>query len=180
MKITPPLGASTHAPDPGIIHLELHRLLASVLSFPLMLELITEEHQPSDPMSSLLDAADPEITRLLLSTAVMLRAKDEELGVEATDTEKWRVGRLTQESEKALSLREACNKIIHPKLIWFGPAEGADLGAAPLVQLLGDYRSKEWHAEVDVRRYCRLGALLAGMLGSPPDDEPVRRGEEVF
>jgi hypothetical protein len=116
------------------------------------------------------DYEEELITRLLIETAAMTRMKDDlfeqQHGFNA-ETHKDIVGKLFSPAKSktaaTLNLREACNKIIHAKLINFDVARRRTWHARhlnPKIYLYGERGKQQWKAEVDVIRFVELGALM--------------------
>jgi hypothetical protein len=110
------------------------------------------------------ELAEHEITLRLASTASFLRARDDLWITEAPDHElrKAPCGTLRRDMESDnvvdLTMREACNKIIHASRYNFD-VNGDDpyQYLEPIVYLYGTYGGKNWRAEVDVLRYVETG-----------------------
>jgi hypothetical protein len=123
------------------------------------------------PFRQMLDEHEESlITQLLIETAVLIRMKDDlfqqQHGIPA-DTQKDIVGTLwipadaSQDSQ--LHLREACNKIIHAKLINFdliGEPHAHDRYLQPVVYLYGEQRGTPWKAQIDVVRWVEFGYTM--------------------
>jgi hypothetical protein len=105
-----------------------------------------------------------EIQSLLLSVAVRIRILDE--AYNDTSREKWSltVGRLfsnsTSKSQIALSLREACNKIIHARVVNFCRTDEAEYDEVifPLMPTIVMYGSRSrttivWRAELEINAF---------------------------
>jgi hypothetical protein len=100
-----------------------------------------------------------EVPRLLIATAATLRAKIDD-GSWATNDE--RVGWLSQgenldpEKGEALSIREACNKIIHAKAVRphvVTENDGVET-IGSLMLLNGERGGRSWTAEINLREFC--------------------------
>ena len=143
-----------HVVDQGVAWLELQRLLAFVLADRARVELAGE--RDDGVLLQLFDGA--ELTRLLLSTAILLRSKDERLHaaygadyVKERRESRWSCGTLqiTGGATSDLCIREACNKIIHADTTKF--AEGPD--------------DPEFQALASERCYLLPLVTLTGVLG---------------
>jgi hypothetical protein len=115
---------------------------------------------------------DDEITRILLSSAIALRVIDDRDGgiLDKLDA----CGQLQPDSlsdeAEPLSMREACNKIVHATKVNYdverldgGPVE--QLGVSPpylrpTVYLYGSHRKTTWRCTLDIIRFVR-GATVA-------------------
>lgn len=163
-----------HFFDSGPIRLDLWRLLTSFLAERAFSE--ASEHELDAPHRPLLglysDFADTETTRILLSSAVALRVADDRDG-RVLDQIADPCGELQTDLARPevipLTLREACNKLLHAERINFDVErlDGGDLvqlGYAtflnPTVYLYGTYRGTQWRAVLDILSYIR-GASTA-------------------
>lgn len=163
-----------HFFDSGPIRLDLWRLLTSFLAeraFSQVSEYeLYAEHRPLLSLYS--DFADTEMTRILLSSAVALRVADDRDG-RILDQIADPCGELQTDCGRReiipLTLREACNKLLHAERINFDVErlDGGDLAQLgyptflnPTVYLYGAYRGTEWRAVLDVLSYIR-GASTA-------------------
>jgi hypothetical protein len=109
---------------------------------------------------------------LLVEIAIFVRILDDkfESKYPIGDTVSLDCGRLkTDSGEISLSLREACNKVIHAKEFQFAqsafssakiPNDEAVLYYDPLVYFWGEHGKSEWTAALDVRRFCNTAALI--------------------
>jgi len=142
-----------HHPSTANITLELYRLLSIFLSSRGFAELRQGEGEYWEPISHIQECEEDEITRLLLAIAITARVID--------DREHKIVDLLSREcgtifefgKDKPLTLREACNKIIHAQKIRFDISE-TDAGQAflnPIIYLYGKReKGVEWKATLDV------------------------------
>ncbi|MBZ5554568.1 MAG: hypothetical protein LAO21_17765 [Acidobacteriia bacterium] len=96
-----------------------------------------------------------EASRRLIGLAVMLRnSLDARIGTKSKAV----VGRLVADVSRPsqtveLSLREACNKIIHAELVDLSLGSNEHEECPPLadtIKLQGTHRQKEWEAQIDV------------------------------
>jgi hypothetical protein len=101
-----------------------------------------------------------DIPRLMISIAATLRAKIDDGSWTLPDS-LGSVGwlskgeRVNPEQGEVLSLREACNKIIHAKKVTaqpFSSGHGQVLGS--LVTIYGDRGGKLWAAEINLLAFC--------------------------
>jgi hypothetical protein len=101
-----------------------------------------------------------EACRRLIGLAVMLRGILESRSASSGTVGSWTVTGPGQ-STQPLSLREACNKIIHATDIDL--YEGCDAEHAPLsrtIRLHGQHGKNEWQAELDVFEYLAQATYL--------------------
>ena len=101
-----------------------------------------------------------EIPRLLISVAAVLRAKIDDGSWRVDDDEY--VGWISdgdivqQEWGQAVSVREACNKIIHAKRVQpdHVTTEDGVQSISTIVTIFGDRRGKAWAAELNLQTFC--------------------------
>lgn len=110
------------------------------------------------------------MTQLLIETAVLIRMKDDlfeqQHGIPA-ETQKDIVGAIRipadAATESKLHLREACNKVIHAKLINFdliGEPHAHDRYLLPVVYLYGEQRGTPWKAQIDIVKWVKFGYTM--------------------
>ena len=160
--ISPQEGVSKEGYRPNTEHtaLELHRLLAIFLASRSFAKLRKGNGERWEAIDHLQQFEDDEITRILLSAAVTARVVDDrEEGF--FERVAGTCGVLVEEkngapSEIPLTLREACNKIIHAKKIRFDVDE-TDEGQPfinPTIYLYGARSNgSEWKATLDVIKF---------------------------
>ena len=147
-----------HLPDMQTVFLDLYRLLSIFLASKNFAELRNE--RGLDPISELQEPEFDEITRILISSAVIARIIDDRDNhfLSQNDTEcGWLIEDLTKEEEKVhLSLREACSKIIHASKI------RTDLELNnhksyfnPILYFYGKHGNKEWKACLNIIEYAK-------------------------
>jgi hypothetical protein len=112
---------------------------------------------PHDPVLYLQQYEEDEITRILLATAITARIiddRDDRLRMNANNC-----GELTSDLQRPnevvpLTLREACNKIIHAKKIR-GDLSQVDHKqfANPIMYFYGELNGQEWKAKLNVIEY---------------------------
>ena len=124
---------------------------------------------------------DDLITRLLLSTATSLRVLDDRANGELNE-HALQVGILFKdglapvETGVRLTLREACNKVIHARDVELKRTKLSDFCAylSPDVTLIGrDQRAKLWHATLNVIEYVQEAQI--GTLTSRTRDQGRNR-----
>lgn len=145
-----------HFPNTDVIVLDLYRLITIFFASKQLAELRTESAH--DPIGWLQEYEGDEITRILLSSAITARIID--------DRDKHYLNRLdttcgelvsdldSPEETKPLTLREACNKIIHAKKIHYDLSE-VDFRSYmnPIIYFYGKQNSKEWKATLNILDY---------------------------
>lgn len=147
-----------HLPNMQVVFLDLYRLLATFLASKNFAEL-RDEHG-LDPISELQEPEMDEITRILISSAVTARIIDDRdsqyLSRKGTECG-WLMEDLKDPDKKIdLSLREACNKIIHAKRIRTDlEKENYKYYFNPLIYFYGEYKGRDWKACVDVIEYAK-------------------------
>ena len=103
-----------------------------------------------------------EIEHLMLQIATLFRSADTCALEELTSDQRWNptVGKLEQpigSSIMDLSLREACNKIIHVWEIKYEIIDGDyewNRFLKPIVYLYGQKQGKPWKAILDIEKFC--------------------------
>lgn len=111
-------------------------------------------------------------TTLFVEVAIFMRILDDKFEGKYPigDDVSLACGRLTRGKEKVeLSLREACNKIIHAKGFQFSQSildsGESDIASPifyydPVVLFWGEHGKSDWMAALDVRRFCDVAALI--------------------
>ncbi len=147
-----------HLPDMQTVLLDLYRLLSIFLASKNFAELRNEDG--FDPILELQEPEEDEITRILISSAVIARIiddRDDHFLSESNTKCGWLINDLNNEENKVdLSLREACNKIIHATKI------RTDLGKEnyksfynPIMYFYGKHGKNEWKASLDIIEYAK-------------------------
>jgi hypothetical protein len=103
-----------------------------------------------------------EIEYLMLQIATLFRSADTCALKELTFDQRWNptVGKLEQPIGRSitdLSLREACNKIIHLREIKYELIDGEyewNRFLKPIVYLYGQKQGEEWKAILDIKKFC--------------------------
>lgn len=104
-----------------------------------------------------------EASRVLLQSATILRMLDDESEAEKQERNMFYCGTLeTPNGTETLSLREACNKIIHGRKINFDIllTEAAHESFGPFVYIYGAKGKLAWKAKISIRRYLTFAAGL--------------------
>jgi hypothetical protein len=104
-----------------------------------------------------------EASRILLQSATILRMLDDESEADAGERNPFFCGTLRMDAEEEeLSLREACNKIIHARKISFDrlPNEGQEGHFGPFVYLYGMRGRTAWKATLNIRQYLAYAGRL--------------------
>jgi hypothetical protein len=147
-----------HLPDMQVVFLDLYRLLTIFLASRHLAELRTETN--IDPITALQDPEMDEITRILISTAVIARIIDDRdnhfLSQQNTECG-WLIKNLENPDENCdLTLREACNKIIHAKKIRTDlEVENHKSYLNPMMYFYGTHRDIEWKACLDIVEFVK-------------------------
>ena len=155
--ITKPPFRSSYIIDGNLITLELYRLLSIFYASEKFATINTTNHD--DPVSILLGYQDSEITRILTSSAISARIIDDRddryLGEHSTSCGQLIPDLNNPNSHIALTLREACNKIIHAIKIHYDITELATglRYVNPTIYYYGRFKGKEWKATLDVEEY---------------------------
>ncbi len=145
-------------PDSKLAILEIHRLVCIFLASKRFAELRDDDTPGNDVIDCLQECEEAEITRILLSVAVNARVIDD-LQEGVFDFVGGACGTLTdaKKGESELSLREACNKIIHAQKVRFDVSENEQHipYVNPLIYLYGERNSVEWKAVLDVLEFAK-------------------------
>jgi hypothetical protein len=157
---------SGHFPNTGVLVLDLHRLLTMFLSSKKLAEMRTEEAH--DPIGWLQQYEEDELHRILLSTAIAARAIDDR-DHKFLDNYETNCGQLISDTKhpeavQPLNLREACNKILHAKVI-HGDLDEVDWKkySNPILYFYGSYNGKDWKATLNVVDYVLKYVETIGM-----------------
>ena len=152
-----------HRPNLSTLRAELHYLLATFLASNEIARTAAEEFEAHRLFFDFREMEADAITKLLLSIAVTLRVLDDrEDGT--LEMMSLYCGLLVKDlsdppgTTQGLSLREACNKIIHAKTVEFDRDEtpGAHPHLKAFVYLAGqDQRRRQWTANVNVVHFVR-------------------------
>jgi hypothetical protein len=157
--------------DVQAFRLDLYRLLSAFLSTAEYARL--SRGIETERLSDLaIEFQEAEITRLLVTVAATVRVIQDREGAPAKKFAGV-CGHLFPDVgsklKEPLSLREACNKIIHAKRFNFDakPLPVADRGLPnptytlrPLLHLYGNQRSTEWKAELNVLQFVLANVAL--------------------
>ncbi len=161
-EITWPVGhmREGHVPDMKTVFLDLHRLLAIFLSSRSFAEIAREDID--DPLIELQEWEVDEITRILITSAVMGRILDDRGGPEL-DQKPTNCGELIEDliapgTWIPLTLREACNKIIHATKVRTDLEQDAKNRLAyfnPIMYFYGQRNGKDWKATLFIQDFVR-------------------------
>jgi hypothetical protein len=149
-------------PNTEATFLELHRLLAIIFASKRFAELRNGNGETWEPFEHLQQYEDDEITRILLAVSITARVIDDR-NEKILDLVARNCGKLIEINEKGtteidLSLREACNKIIHAQKIRFdiSETETSQRYLNPVIYLYGERRKgHEWKALLDVISFAK-------------------------
>jgi predicted nucleic-acid-binding Zn-ribbon protein len=149
-----------HLPNMDNAKLELHRLLAIFLSSKSFSDLVKDPTgEKYDPILDIQEFESDEITRILLYLSILARVIDDRenrfFKVLATNCGYLYKGKDLLEKQD-LSLREACNKIIHATKI------SSDIDKSsqpphlnPVMYFYGTDSGKDWKAELNVIEFAK-------------------------
>ena len=151
-----------YKPNTQTVTLELHRLLSIFLSSKSFAELRTGTGEEFDSIAEIQQHEGDEITRILLAVAITARVIDDRQN-KVFDAISESCGTLvdvvaTPGEESPLSLREACNKIIHAQKIRFDLSEtdAHQTYLNPLIYLYGQRQNgAEWKATLNVIEFAK-------------------------
>ena len=162
-----------HAIEPGPFLLDLYRLLCMVLADKQLAKL--SAHSPRNIGGLQGEYADTEITRALTSTSVILRIlfdqNDARLFADLTVK---KCGTLypnylkRKDTKEELTLREACNKIIHATrvnrdIVVPNAARNPDrvgLHRLPYMYLYGKKDGRNWRAKLSIIDFVKWGTAV--------------------
>jgi hypothetical protein len=151
---------SAHRPNTETALLELSRLVCIFLASKNLAALRKAHPEYPDPLDPLTQSHDDEITRILLTVAIIGRVIDDrEEGALDFIADEW-CGSLEEQAKdqrimKHLSLRDACNKIIHAKQVRFDLDKNEDgqTFLNPTIYLYGERQKSGWRATLDVLKF---------------------------
>jgi hypothetical protein len=146
-----------HHPNTETAFLELHRLLAIIFASKSFAELRRGTGEKWEAIDHPQQFESDEISRILLAVAITARVIDDRnnkvLDLVARDCGTLIDTDANSATETGLSLREACNKIIHAKKVRFDISEldTTETYLNPVIYLYGEWRKgQEWKAVLDV------------------------------
>jgi hypothetical protein len=150
-----------HFPKTETALIELYRLVAIFLASENFAALRNgEPGEGHDPVYKLQECEEEEITRILLVLAITARVIDDREGrvYELVGTDCGTLQRNTSRpATESLTLREACNKIIHAKKVRLDMEEDHNRQRYlnPYIYIYGNQAEIEWKATVDVVLFAR-------------------------
>jgi hypothetical protein len=147
------------------LDLEIYRLLTILEASPALAGFDGGETDKLK-VESLREWEFPEISRIVVSLAAIIRSswgphpvsdQDDYYGAALMRRVGWLVPDLENPQElEILDFREACNKVIHAKSVEPETAPAIQATRPPLtgrLVLYGNYREKEWRADLDLKEY---------------------------
>jgi hypothetical protein len=150
-----------HYPNVSNVLLDIYRLLAIFMATEAICELEVPQSYGNDPLQQFDDFRSDEITRILLTVAATVRVIDDRES-RLFDFLSLDCGSLTPDVANpgesiALTIREACNKILHARQIDCEqiPAANGRFFLQSKIRLTGDHQRHAWHASLDVVQFCR-------------------------
>lgn len=144
-----------YKPNTKVAILELHRLVCIFLASKEFANLRDAPTHVLDTWDYLRESEEDGVTRILLSVAITARVIDD-LANGAFDLVAEDCGTLEEGPKmKPLSLREACNKIIHATKIRFDGEKNAagELYVTPFIYLYGEKNGVQWRATLNVLKF---------------------------
>ncbi len=160
-EYTPPdanVAKEGYRPNTDSLLLELHRLLAIFLSSKGFAELRGDAGNNAHPFDYLQEREEDEITRILLAVAVNARVIDDR-EQRVFDLFSLDCGVLVESGvENGLSLRDACNKILHAQKFRFdlSETEARQQYLNPVIYLYGERQNGgAWKATLNVIAFVR-------------------------
>lgn len=157
-----------HKPNIRSLRRDLYRLLSVFMaSQPISKGQDLFDSRGPKTIATLLSFQEDEATELLLSIAVTLRVLDDREDGLLNMFSSY-CGQLTEDandplkSSKGLTLREACNKIIHARSVEFAMTENGRNSAAPFLEPFMyfegvDQRRRKWLADLDITKFVHEG-----------------------
>lgn len=159
-----------HRPNLDHLRIDLYQLLAVFMASRPIAAAALGSLSLHRELADVGDIERDLATRLLLSIAVTVRVLDdrEDGQLEMLSTY---VGTLTEDSAElmasgGLTLREACNKIIHAKGVDFAASksEGEREYLEPFVYFTGSKGRRVWNASLNVMQFVREGLYAVDLL----------------
>ncbi len=153
-------GNEGHFPNTENTIVELHRLLSTFLASKHFAELCANyPGEGFDPIYKIQEVEGDEITRVLLNLAITARVIDDRengifvlFGADCGTLQR----DLTVPDVVALTLREACNKIIHASKVRFDVEElGAQRYFNPIIYLYGNLHGRDWRVQLNIVDFCK-------------------------
>jgi hypothetical protein len=143
--------------DAEHVRLEVYRLLNQFLAQEKTQELMEKDGQFHNAIDNVGQYFDVETQRILISAATISRVIDD------NEEEMFRLRNfdtvcgvlikdLKNGTEKDLTLREACNKIMHATKYRYD-VDKERLFIRPTIYLYGSYKNKDWKATLDIIRF---------------------------
>jgi hypothetical protein len=142
-----------------VLDYEIFRLVSAMAASRVIAGLAHDS--PNEPAWPWLRKAEfPEVCRLLIGIAAIVRNSLDLGGDDAVQGAERRVGELSYKDEPskivALTLREACNKVLHTSHVHpdIEEEDGAYKGSfLPLLHLYGTHGAREWKATVHIYEF---------------------------
>lgn len=154
----PQLAKEGYRPDTLNAILELHRLVCIFLASRSFADLRQAPVEYPDVLDPLLEREDEEITRILLSVAITARVVDDR-EEKLFELVAGNCGALEEgEATNPLTLREACNKIIHATKLRFdfSETETGQRYLNPTLYLYGQrHNGSPWKASLDIIQFAK-------------------------
>lgn len=136
------------------VQIDLFHLLSLFLAEEKFASILTGEN---DPLWMLASYGEPEMTRILIHSAVIGRVVDDRENRFLSDTDSYCGDLVIGGKATRLNLREAFNKIIHASkfelVINESDCEFAYI--EPTIHLRGSQQQKSWEAKLDIIAYIR-------------------------
>lgn len=145
-----------YIPNTEVVLVELHRLLAIFLASKNFAELRRNAGDKLTELDHLQHCEEDEITRILLVVAITARVIDDRQD-HVFDLVAGDCGILTEAgTDKGLTLRESCNKILHATKVHFdlSETETRQKYLNPYIYLYGQRQGgAEWKAKLDIIKF---------------------------
>jgi hypothetical protein len=149
-----------YKPNTETVILELHRLLAIFLSSRSFAELREGSGESWESIDHIQQYEEDEITRILLAIAITARVIDdrEQRVFDLVAGDCGTLSHVGSNEISPLTLREACNKIIHAQKVRFDVSitEAGQQYLNPTIYLYGKRQNRaEWKVELNVLVFAR-------------------------
>lgn len=152
-----------HRPSIVRLRIDLHHLISIFLASKPIAELVDKEPEYATRDLLSYELEDAEISRLLLSAAITLRVLDdrERKDLDCFSLQCGTIIKKTHEPEvlKGLTIRDACNKIIHAIDVQFDRTcqFGTYQHLGSTFRLEGQYKGDTWRATINAYEFAREG-----------------------
>lgn len=154
--------------DTQFLRLELYRLVSAFFASRKFAQHLINDGAYRSLGSLAVEFQESEIVRVLTAVAIQIRILDDQLDELSPfkDAESI-VGKLVPDTSNPrksipLHLREACNKIIHAKVVRFDTKDDAQMNSylTPMLYLIGQKQKAEWKATLEIVKFAESIEVL--------------------